>query len=51
VQVVKRLRSDLEIDGNFAFEHYKVPVYLPGEQTVTTTNIQLTWFPGRKVTF
>jgi Capsule assembly protein Wzi len=51
VRVVKRLRSDLEIDGNFAFEHYKAPVYLPGEQTVTTTNIQVTWFPGRKVTF
>jgi hypothetical protein len=51
VRVVKRLRSDLEIDGNFALEHYKAPVYLPGEQTVTTTNIQLTWYPQHKAAF
>ena len=51
VQVVKRIRPDLEIDGNFTLEHYKQPIYLPGQQTVTTTNIQLTWYPGRKVTF
>ena len=51
VQVVKRINKDLEIDGNFAVEHYKAPIYLPGEQTVTTTNIQITWFPARKVTF
>ncbi|MGH9607239.1 MAG: capsule assembly Wzi family protein [Terracidiphilus sp.] len=50
-QVVKRLGNDLELDGNFAVEHYKAPIYLPGEQTVTTTNIQLTWFPQRKVSF
>jgi hypothetical protein len=51
VHVVKRIRKDLEINGNFAVEHYKAPVYLPGEQTVTTTNIQLTWFPRGKATF
>jgi Capsule assembly protein Wzi len=51
VQVVKRIKQDLEINGNFAVEHYKAPLYLPGEQTVTTTNIQLTWYPGRKVSF
>ena len=50
-QAVKRIGKDFEINGNFAVEHYKAPVYLPGEQTVTTTNIQLTWFPGRKVSF
>jgi hypothetical protein len=50
-QVVKRIGKDFEIDGNFAVEHYKAPIYLPGEQTVTTTNIQLTWFPQRKVSF
>ena len=50
-QVVKRIKQDLEINGNFAVEHYKAPLYLPGEQTVTTTNIQLTWYPGRKVSF
>lgn len=51
VQVVKRIGKDFEVNGNFALEHWKAPIYLPGEQTVTTTNIQLTWFPARKVSF
>ncbi len=51
VQVVKRIGKEFAIDGNFAVENWKAPVYLPGQQTVTTTNIQLTWFPGRKVSF
>jgi hypothetical protein len=50
-QVVKRIRKDLEIDGSFALEHWKAPIYLPGQHTVTTTTVQLTWFPGRKVGF
>ena len=50
-QVVKRIRKDIEVNGNFTVEHWKAPIYLPGEQTVTTTNIQLTWFPERKVSF
>jgi hypothetical protein len=51
VQVVKRIGHDFAIDGNFAVENWKAPIYLPRQQTVTTTNIQLTWFPGRKVSF
>ena len=51
VQAVKRIGKDFEIDGNFAVEHYKAPIYQPGEQTVTTTSIQLTWYPQRKVSF
>jgi len=50
-QVVKRIGKDFEINGNFAYEHWKAPIYLPGQQTVTTTTIQLTWFPGRKISF
>jgi hypothetical protein len=50
-QMVKRIGRDFEVNGNFAFERYKAPVYLPGEQKVTTTTIQLTWFPTRKVSF
>ena len=50
-QVVKRIGKDFEINGSFAYEHWKAPIYLPGQQTVTTTTIQLTWFPGRKVSF
>jgi Capsule assembly protein Wzi len=50
-QAVKRIGRDFEVNGNFALEHWKVPLYLTGEQTVTTTNIQLTWYPERKVSF
>jgi hypothetical protein len=50
-QAVKRIRKDFEVNGNFTVEHWKAPIYLPSEQTVTTTNIQLTWFPERKVSF
>ncbi|MGH9616566.1 MAG: capsule assembly Wzi family protein [Acidobacteriaceae bacterium] len=50
-RAVKRIGRDFEIDGNFKFEQWKVPIYLPGRQTVTATTIQLTWFPGRKVKF
>lgn len=50
-QAVKRIGKDFEISGNFALEHWKAPVYLPGQQTVTTTTIKLTWYPERKVSF
>ncbi len=50
-QAVKRLGKDFEINGSFTYERYKAPIYLPGEQTVTVTNIQLTWFPSRKISF
>ena len=50
-QAVKRIGKDFEINGNFAYEHWKAPIYLPGQQTVTTTTIQLTWLPGRKISF
>jgi hypothetical protein len=50
-QVVKRFRNQFEINGNFTVEKYKEPMYLPGEQTVTTTSIRLTWYPEHKVTF
>jgi hypothetical protein len=50
-QVVKRIGKDFEVNGNFAYEHWKAPIYLTGRQTVTTTTVQLTWFPQRKVSF
>jgi hypothetical protein len=50
-QVVKRIGKDFEINGNFAYERWKAPIYSPGQHTVTTTTIQLTWFPERKVSF
>ena len=57
-QAVKRIGRDLEINGSFAYEHWKAPIYPSGtpaypasQQTVTTTTIQLTWFPERKISF
>jgi hypothetical protein len=51
VQVVKRIKRDFELKGDLTIEHWKAPVYLPGQQTVTAATVQLTWFPGRKVSF
>ncbi len=57
-QAVKRIGKDFELNGNFAFEHWKAPIYPTGtptypatQQTVTTTTIQLTWFPKNKISF
>jgi hypothetical protein len=51
VKVVKRFGKDFEINGNFTYEKWKAPIYLPGEQNVTNTTIQLTWYPHRNVDF
>jgi hypothetical protein len=51
LQVVKRFRHDLELKGDFTFEQYKAPIYMPGKQTVTATTFQFTWYPERKVNF
>ncbi len=50
-QAVKRFRKDLEIKGSFVLEHWKAPIYGPGQQTVTATTINVTWYPDRKVSF
>ena len=50
-QAVKRVGKDFEVSGTFTYEQYKAPIYLQGAQTVTTTDIQLTWYPGRKISF
>jgi hypothetical protein len=51
-QAVKRIGKDLEIDANFSYERWKAPIYPTGTPTypaaahgVTSTNVQLTWFP------
>jgi hypothetical protein len=51
MQAVKRVRQDFEIDGSITLEHWKAPLYLSGSQTVTSTTIQLTWFPERQIGF
>ena len=50
-QVVKRLGNDLELNANFNYEQYLAPIYQTGKQGVTTTTVQLTWFPKKKVSF
>ena len=51
VQVVKRIAREVALEGNFTLEHWNAPIYLPGQQTVTATSIQVTWYPERKVSF
>jgi hypothetical protein len=36
-QVVKRIGKDFEVNGNFAYERWKAPIYMSHQQTVTTT--------------
>jgi len=57
-QAVKRIGKNFEINGKFAFEHWKAPIYPTGvpvypanQNTVTNTTIQLTWFPQRRTSF
>jgi hypothetical protein len=57
-QVVKRVGKDFEVNGNFIYEHWLAPIYPSGtptnpgtQQTVTSTTIQLTWFPKNKLSF
>jgi len=57
-QAVKRFGKDFELNGNFAFERWNAPIYPSGNTTypasthdVTTTTIQLTWFPKNKLVF
>ena len=50
-QVVKRIGQNFAIDGNFKYETWKAPIYLPGQQDVTATTIRLVWYPQRKVSF
>jgi len=50
-QAVKRIGKDFEVDGSFAYERWKAPIYLSGQQTVTTTTIHLTWCPERNIRF
>jgi hypothetical protein len=51
-QAVKRIGKEIEINGTFSYEQWKAPIYPTGTPTypaaphsVTTTNIQLTWYP------
>ena len=45
VDVVKRLRPDVELDAWVQYERWKAPVYKTGLQNDTTATVQLTFYP------
>lgn len=45
VQVVKRLRPDVELDAWVQYEKWKVPVLKADAQTDTTATVQVTFYP------
>ena len=52
-QWIKRIgkRKDFQVNANLTLENWRAPIYLAGQQTVTATSVQLTWFPRRKLSF
>ena len=50
VEVVKRLRPDIELNAWYQREVWKAPIYKPGSQGNNTFNFQLTVFPRLKST-
>ncbi len=47
VQIVKRLRKDVELNAWVQYEVWKAPIYVPGtsQNKDTTVAFQFTWFP------
>jgi hypothetical protein len=50
IDVVKRIRPQIELNAWFQHERWVAPIYLPGVQTNNTTTFQLTFFPKLKTT-
>ncbi len=51
--LTRRLLADksLELHAWFQYENYLIPIYKPGTQSDTTTDIQLTWYPRKNKLF
>jgi len=45
LDMVKRLRPELELNAWVQFERWKAPIYKTGQQSDTTVAGQLTWYP------
>ena len=45
VEVVKRLRPQLELDAWAQYERWKAPIWKTGQQSDTVVAGQLTWYP------
>lgn len=50
IDVLKRLRPDLELNAWLQFENWKAPVYKPGSNNDTTIAVQLRYFPKLRTT-
>ena len=50
VNVVKRIRPQVELNAWLQYERWKAPVYKTGGQNDVTTNVQITWYPELKHT-
>jgi len=50
LEVVKRLRPDIELNASYRHEGWKAPVYLAGAQSNNTFTFQVTFFPKLKTT-
>lgn len=50
VDVVKRIRPDIEINAWFQHESWKAPIYLPGAQSNNAFTMQVTFFPKLRTT-
>jgi hypothetical protein len=48
VKAIKRLHTNLELNGWVQYERYNIPFLKPGVQNDTTMALQLTWFPANK---
>lgn len=45
IDVVKRLRPDVELDAWYQFEKWKAPVYVPGAQNDSIFTVQVKFYP------
>ena len=44
-EIVKRFRTEYELKVDGTVEHWKAPIYLPGEQTVGVVSVEMRWYP------
>jgi hypothetical protein len=51
VDVIKRLRRDVELNAWFQEERWKAPVWKAGQQSSTTGAFQVTWYPKMRSGF
>ena len=51
IQVTKRFFKDVEVQGFFAHEGWKAPIYKPGLQNDNVIQARITWFPEKQKTF